>query len=153
MHVADPESGETPLLTSLRAAAQLMEIKLVNSPHDQVGILLWNTVGSLVRLPLTPGRVEDDNTKQEWVPAAYDRVQPHQAGRRARHICASQSCARCATGCASLTAAAERDPDLLRQKFAPRDAASNVEDALVNVLHLLTVSYVLSVGLASLHEG
>lgn len=44
MHVKDSEHGLPPLVVALQAALRLMEIKLVNSPKDHIGILLWNTV-------------------------------------------------------------------------------------------------------------
>lgn len=47
MHERDPGTGEVPLVTALRAAARLMEIKLVSSPHDHVGVMLWNTVRAI----------------------------------------------------------------------------------------------------------
>lgn len=39
-----PGADELPLLVALRAAVKLMEMKLVSSPKDHVGVLFWNTV-------------------------------------------------------------------------------------------------------------
>lgn len=49
MHDAAGED-EVPLLVALRAAVRLMEMKLVSSPKDHVGVLLWNTVRALLIL-------------------------------------------------------------------------------------------------------
>lgn len=40
----ESHDGDVPLLIALRAAARLMEVKLVSSPKDHVGVLFWNTV-------------------------------------------------------------------------------------------------------------
>lgn len=55
--------GQVPLLVALRAAARLMEMKLVSAPKDHVGILLWNTVrfcsnlGGVTHGHRDPGRI------------------------------------------------------------------------------------------------
>ncbi|PWN49880.1 Ku DNA-binding complex, Ku70 subunit [Violaceomyces palustris] len=43
MHRINPSSGTSNLYHALRAAKNLMEKKLISSPHDHVGIVLFNT--------------------------------------------------------------------------------------------------------------
>lgn len=69
------EGSEIPLLTALRAAARLMEIKLVSSPKDHVGILLWNTVGA----PLTQAKSSmTTETRSGFRPNTVEYTQPQQ---------------------------------------------------------------------------
>ncbi|PKI83438.1 Ku70p [Malassezia vespertilionis] len=60
--------GEIPLLTAFRAAEKLMENKLVSSPKDYVGIMLWNTVRYTL---LIQGGIQDDDSKSRAIPAEH----------------------------------------------------------------------------------
>lgn len=84
MHVKTDGQVESPLVMALRAAARLMEIKLVSSPKDHVGILLWNTVCERSRSSGSHDLLSDYITyvdaDQESLLSSYNRVRKCQTG-------------------------------------------------------------------------
>lgn len=51
MHMHAEGEHETAFIMALRAALRFMHIKLVSSPKDYVGIMLWNTDASRMITP------------------------------------------------------------------------------------------------------
>lgn len=82
MHKQSDGEQEPPLLTALRAALRLMEIKLVSAPKDYVGIVLWNTVRFLTNI----GDVAHDVRDEARILAPLGRVRHFAAGQCARHV-------------------------------------------------------------------
>ena len=76
MHVKNPDDDETPFMIAMRAAVRFMEIKLVNSPKDYVGVMLWNTDESRMlantKNTFYPHTLEYAPLKQVNVPTTYD---------------------------------------------------------------------------------
>lgn len=110
--------GEAPLLTALRATANLLEGKLVSAPHDHVGIVFWNTAASRMltesKSGFRPGMIEYRRTRQVDVPDTYSLLE--------------------------LIRAAEADPGLLEREYAPAAAQTSIASALANAMHLLTTA-------------
>lgn len=82
MHAKGEGEQEPPLLTALRAALRLMEIKLVSAPNDHVGIMLWNTV----RLHTNTGHFAHGDQVKKWILASLGRVRRPAAGQRAGYL-------------------------------------------------------------------
>ena len=49
MHRINPEAAKSNLHIALAAAASLMEKKLISSPHDHVGVMLFNTAETIFK--------------------------------------------------------------------------------------------------------
>ena len=81
MHDAAGED-EVPLLVALRAAVRLMEMKLVSSHKDHVGVLLWNTV----RAPLILGGVTHGHRNTLRLQASHGRVHQGPTGQRSQYL-------------------------------------------------------------------
>ncbi|WFD07297.1 ATP-dependent DNA helicase II subunit 1 [Malassezia vespertilionis] len=110
--------GEIPLLTAFRAAEKLMENKLVSSPKDYVGIMLWNTAESKMttanRGRYRPNTVEYTPIEQVNVPATY--------------------------GLQQLLEANKTSSKAMEKRFAPAHTPMRIDNALANALQLLTTS-------------
>mgnify|MGYP001507838668 CR=1 FL=1 len=67
---------ETAFIMALRAALRFMHIKLVSSPKDYVGIMLWNTDASRMitpsKNPYYPHTIEYARHKQVDVPPTFE---------------------------------------------------------------------------------
>mgnify|MGYP001507766563 FL=1 len=72
MHMHEEVEHETAFIMALRAALRFMHIKLVSSPKDYVGIMLWNTDASRMitpsKNPYYPHTIEYARLKQVDVP-------------------------------------------------------------------------------------
>lgn len=134
MHHGSDDELEPPLLTALRAALRLMEIKLVSAPKDHVGILLWNTVCSLTNA----GGLAHDDRDEAWLLAPLGRIRPFAAGQCARHIPAT-SVDPMYVGCL-LISALEKDPQHLHGDLSPVAAQMPMEHVFANALRLLAAS-------------
>ncbi|CAO1612644.1 unnamed protein product [Jaminaea pallidilutea] len=76
MHRVDPESGKSYVQRSIEVACKMMEHKLIKSPSDRIGILLYNTKET--RVPVEgkkmtyPGCYAVQNIAQVGVPAVME---------------------------------------------------------------------------------
>ncbi|WFD32123.1 ATP-dependent DNA helicase II subunit 1 [Malassezia sp. CBS 17886] len=117
MHVRDSD-GAVPLVTALRAAARLMEIKLVSSPKGYVGVMLWNTALSRMttvsKSGFCPHTVEYVGIRQVDVPTTYTLQR--------------------------LVDAASADSERLPEEMRAAPAQTSVAHVLANALHLLSAA-------------
>ena len=79
MHMHEEVEQETAFTMALRAALRFMHIKLVSSPKDYVGIMLWNTDASQMitpsKNPYYPHTIEYARLKQVDVPTTFELQQ------------------------------------------------------------------------------
>ncbi|WFD36497.1 ATP-dependent DNA helicase II subunit 1 [Malassezia cuniculi] len=110
-------NGNAPLLEALHATATLLEGKLVSSPYDHVGIVLWNTASSRMlsesKNGFQPHMVEYRQIKQVDVPDTY---MLQELIRRAE----------------------SSDPEVLERDYPAAKAQTSIEHVLSNALQLLT---------------
>lgn len=115
MHVQGADDDETPFMMAMRAAARFMEIKLVNSPKDHVGVMLWNTGESKITThtkgTIYPHTLEYAPLKQVNVPSTYDLQ--------------------------NVVASMEIDADMGKKRFVP-SAQMPIDHVLSNALHVIT---------------
>ncbi|EPQ29319.1 uncharacterized protein PFL1_03074 [Pseudozyma flocculosa PF-1] len=110
MHQINPSSGTSNLYVALRAAASLMEKKLISSPHDHVGVMVFNTSDTVFK-SAQPGEYyrgshELLTVRQVNVPDTFNIK--------------------------SLLKQAEADPDHLRNAFPPAEKQMRIDWALAN---------------------
>ncbi|KAN0064611.1 ATP-dependent DNA helicase II subunit 1 [Thecaphora frezii] len=110
MHAVNPASGTSNLYIALKAAAGLMEKKLISSPHDHIGVMLFNTNETLFK-SVPPGEYykgsyELQTIRQVNVPDTFNLK--------------------------SLLKEAEQDPDHLAGLVPPRDKQMRIDWALAN---------------------
>lgn len=76
MHRIDPATNTSPLYSALKAAASLMQKKLISSPHDHVGVLIFNCADTLFRSAKPgeyyKGSYELQSVRQVNVPDTYN---------------------------------------------------------------------------------
>ena len=91
MHRIDPTTNTSPLYSALRAAASLMQKKLISSPHDHVGVLIFNCAETLFRSAKPgeyyKGSYELQSVRQVNVPDTYNlKALLHQAEADPKHL-------------------------------------------------------------------
>ncbi|WFD18604.1 ATP-dependent DNA helicase II subunit 1 [Malassezia caprae] len=93
MHTGSDDEQGPPLLTALRAALRLMEIKLVSAPKDYVGIMLWNTAASRMtsetKHGFWPHSIEYATLQQVNVPVTFQLRQWIQSQMPMEHVFAN----------------------------------------------------------------
>lgn len=118
MHMHVEVEQETAFTMALRAALRFMHIKLVSSPKDYVGIMLWNTDASQMitpsKNPYYPHTIEYARLKQVDVPTTFELQQ--------------------------LLTALQADPPAARTRFPPASSTMNVDHVFANALHVITAS-------------
>ena len=91
MHRIDPTTNATPLYSALKAAASLMQKKLISSPHDHVGVLIFNCAETLFRSAQPgeyyKGSYELQSVRQVNVPDTYNlKALLHEAEHDPKHL-------------------------------------------------------------------
>lgn len=91
MHRIDPATNTSPLYSALKAAASLMQKKLISSPHDHVGVLIFNCADTLFH-SVKPGEYykgsyELQSVRQVNVPDTYNlKALLHEAELDPKHL-------------------------------------------------------------------
>ncbi|KAJ1025624.1 hypothetical protein NDA18_003965 [Ustilago nuda] len=91
MHRIDPTANTSPLYSALKAAASLMQKKLISSPHDHVGLLIFNCAETLFRSAKPgeyyKGSYELQSVRQVNVPDTYNlKALLHEAEHDPKHL-------------------------------------------------------------------
>ncbi|GAC95769.1 potential Ku DNA binding protein subunit [Pseudozyma hubeiensis SY62] len=91
MHRVDPATNTSPLYSALKAAASLMQKKLISSPHDHVGVLIFNCADTLFRSAKPgeyyKGSYELQSLRQVNVPDTYNlKALLHEAEHDPKHL-------------------------------------------------------------------
>lgn len=91
MHRIDPTTNTSPLYSALKAAASLMQKKLISSPHDHVGVLIFNCAETLFRSAKPgeyyKGSYELQSVRQVNVPDTYNlKALLHEAEHDPTHL-------------------------------------------------------------------
>ncbi|TKY86394.1 hypothetical protein EX895_004543 [Sporisorium graminicola] len=91
MHRIDPITNTSPLYSALKAAASLMQKKLISSPHDHVGVLIFNCAETLFRSAKPgeyyKGSYELQSVRQVNVPDTYNlKALLHEAENDPKHL-------------------------------------------------------------------
>ncbi|EST08513.1 SAP domain protein [Kalmanozyma brasiliensis GHG001] len=91
MHRIDPITNTSPLYSALKAAASLMQKKLISSPHDHVGVLIFNCAETLFRSAKPgeyyKGSYELQSVRQVNVPDTYNlKALLHEAESDPKHL-------------------------------------------------------------------
>ncbi|SNX84766.1 related to ATP-dependent DNA helicase II, 70 kDa subunit [Melanopsichium pennsylvanicum] len=91
MHRIDPKTNTSPLCSALKAASSLMQNKLISSPHDHVGVLIFNCAETLFRSAKPgeyyKGSYELQSLRQVNVPDTYNlKALLHEAESHPKHL-------------------------------------------------------------------
>ncbi|SPO26216.1 related to ATP-dependent DNA helicase II, 70 kDa subunit [Ustilago trichophora] len=91
MHRIDPSTNTSPLFSALKAAASLMQKKLISSPHDHVGVLIFNCAETLFHSAKPgeyyKGSYELQPVRQVNVPDTYNlKALLHEAEHDPKHL-------------------------------------------------------------------